>query len=202
MVSGAAGLVFPHGLDAAPTPLAKVLVGAQGTYIGRLLTDRDSTLDRWRDRTASPIRVWIERPTASEQANGFVEAVRTAFTEWSSIGLPLRFIFASDARNADVDVRWAPQLANKTGNTVWRADRNGWMEHASIALATHFTDGRVLDPRSLHAIALHEVGHTLGLSHSENSHDVMAPLVRVATLSESDRATAQLLYSLPPGRVR
>ena len=63
-------------------------------------------------------------------------------------------------------------------------------------------DGRPLDSRSLRAIALHEVGHLIGLAHSDDGHDVMAPLVRVATLSAADRATARLLYTLPAGHIR
>jgi hypothetical protein len=46
------------------------------------------------------------------------------------------------------------------------------------------------------------VGHAIGLAHSDDRHDVMAPLVRVASLSPVDRATARLLYALPAGHLR
>jgi predicted Zn-dependent protease len=52
------------------------------------------------------------------------------------------------------------------------------------------------------AIALHEVGHAIGLAQSDDRHDIMAPLVRVAALSVGDRATARLLYALPAGHLR
>ncbi len=51
------------------------------------------------------------------------------------------------------------------------------------------------------SIALHEVGHLLGLGHSFDGADVMAALVGVRELSDRDRATARLLYELPAGRV-
>jgi predicted Zn-dependent protease len=69
-------------------------------------------------------------------------------------------------------------------------------------LATHMGDGRPLDGQSLRAIALHEIGHLIGLAHSDDGHDVMAPLVRVTALSAADRATARLLYTLPAGHLR
>ncbi len=190
------------GLVASDTAAARedVLRGEPGTYIGRILAGRDSTLERWHDRTASPIRVWIESP-GTDHAN-FVPCIRTAFNDWDSVGLPVHFIFVDQSAHPEVSIRWTPQLVNKTGNTVWRADRHGWMESAEIVLATHLSDGRAIDVGSLHAIALHEIGHSLGMGHSENLDDVMAPLVRVAVLSSSDRATARLLYALPAGRVR
>jgi len=182
-----------------PAPLrADVLRESTGTYIRTLLLERDSTLSRWPARVADPIRVWIE-PTGML---GFNDRVRSAFTEWTGTGVPLRFVFVPRARDAEIRVRWTDHLDHKTGNTVWRVDRNGWMQGSDVVLATHLSDGRVLDVRSLRAIALHEVGHAIGLAHSNDRHDVMASLVRVASLSDEDRATARLLYALPAGRVR
>ena len=182
-----------------PAPLrVDVLRSAGGTYIGQLLAQRDSTLSRWPARLADPIRVWVEPSSML----GFDERVRAAFTEWSEAGLPLRFVFVDAARDAEIRVRWTEYLEQKTGNTVWRVDRSGWMRGSDVTLATHLRDGRVLDVRSLRAIALHEVGHAIGLAHSDDRHDVMAPLVRVASLSPEDRATARLLYALPAGHLR
>jgi hypothetical protein len=182
-----------------PAPLRiEVLRSAGGTYIGQLLAERDSTLARWPSRLADPIRVWIE-PSAML---GFDGRVRDAFGTWAEIGLPLRFAFVDRARDAEIRVHWTDHLDRKTGNTVWRVDRNGWMRGSDVLLATHLSDGRILDVRSLRAIALHEVGHAIGLAHSDDRHDVMAPLVRVSALSPVDRATARLLYALPAGHLR
>jgi predicted Zn-dependent protease len=182
--------------------LSEVMSGATGTYIDRLLADRDSTLERWPDRVQAPLRVWIDSSdTIGGAQAGFPDAVRGAFAQWITVGIPLRVSYVSSARDANIRVRWTDRLNKKTGSTTWRTDRGGYLTSGEITLATHVSDGHPLDARGMRAIALHEVGHALGLSHSLSERDIMAPLVRVDGLSESDRGTIKLLYSLPAGEV-
>lgn len=182
--------------------LDEILSGAQGTYIDRLLADRDSTIERWPARLSEPLHVWIDSTSTIGGAQaGFPSAVRAAFSEWAAAGIPLRFVYVGSPRDADVRIRWTDHLNRKTGSTTWRTDRTGWLSSGDITLATHISDGHELDAHGMRAIALHEVGHALGLSHSADPMDIMAPLVRVDGLSTADRGTIRLLYSLRPGPV-
>ena len=183
--------------------LGAILSGAPGTYIEELLGDRDSTIERWPDHLRQPLRIWID---SSGMLTGvqamFPAAVRSAFAEWGQTGIPLRFTYVPSARDADIRVHWTDHLDHKTGSTTWRTDRSGWLLSGDITLATHISDGQPLDARGMRAIALQEAGHALGLSHSIDGHDIMAPLVRVDGLSIPDRNTIKLLYSFPAGHVR
>jgi predicted Zn-dependent protease len=182
--------------------LGAILSGAPGTYIDQLLDDRDSTIERWPDRLTQPLRVWIDSSTMlSGVQTLFPTAVRVAFAEWASTGIPLHFAYVASPRDADIRVHWTDHLDHKTGSTTWRTDRTGWLLSSDITLATHISDGQPLDNRGMRAIALHEVGHALGLSHSMDGHDIMAPLVRVDALSIPDRNTIKLLYSFAAGPV-
>jgi predicted Zn-dependent protease len=69
-------------------------------------------------------------------------------------------------------------------------------------LAVHHHKGDVLDEDAMRAMALHEIGHLLGLDHTYDVRSIMAPKVRVRSLSSADKATVRLLYTLPPGAVR
>jgi len=180
----------------------EIIAAAPGTYIDQLLADRDSTFERWPDRVSKPLKIWIDSSTTIGGAQaGFPAAVRAAFRDWSATGIPLRFMYVSSARDADIRVRWTDRLNKKTGSTTWRTDRTGWMLAGDITLATHISDGQALDARGMRAIALHETGHALGLSHSGEATDIMAALVRVDGLSAPDRNTIKLLYSYPAGPV-
>jgi hypothetical protein len=180
-----------------------LLASAQGTYIDQVLLDRDSTLERWSPRVTTPLKVWIDSSDVlSGVQAGFPQAVRTAFKDWAGTGIPLRVQYVNTPGAADIRVRWIEHLNHKTGSTTWRTDRGGWMLAGDITLATHISDGQPLDARGMRAIALHETGHALGLSHSKDPGDVMAPLVHVDAISVTDRNTIQLIYSTTAGPVR
>jgi len=199
--SGALGMASETKNVTRRATREEILTWGTGTYIDRILADRDSVLDRWPNRIADPIRVWVESPRILGDST-FDGAVRDAFSEWVDTGIPLRFRFVDKAADAEVRVTWVTSLPNKTGSTTWRSSRDGWLRFSEITLATHMTSGRSLDTRGVRAIALHEIGHMIGLSHSTDGHDIMAPLVRVGDLSSTDRATARLLYTFPAGRIR
>ena len=152
-------VLYPLFADDPLPARADVTRAAHGTYIGRLLLDRDSTLDRWPDRVESPIRVWVE-PTAQP---GFADLVRDAFGEWADAGLPIRFEFVDRARDAEISraMDRSPRRKNREHGLAGRITMAGCGAATSL-LATQMRDGRRLDARSLSAIALHEVGHVLG----------------------------------------
>jgi predicted Zn-dependent protease len=54
----------------------------------------------------------------------------------------------------------------------------------------------------VHAAALHEIGHLLGVGHSSSPDDIMSAEAHALELSHADLLTLRLLYILPPGAVR
>jgi hypothetical protein len=175
-----------------------------GTYIGEMLASRDSALARWPDRHGVPLQVWLQ-PTAAIQDwdVAYLREVRAAFREWDALRLPVRFVFIGDSARADVHVTFIDHFNEPiSGRTKWVRDDDWWITDADIVLATHHRNGDALDTDAMRAMTLHEVGHLLGLDHTADGANIMAPKVRVRALSTADRATVRLLYALPPGAVR
>ncbi|MGQ0641236.1 MAG: matrixin family metalloprotease [Gemmatimonadaceae bacterium] len=181
--------------------LRRVRERAGGTFIDDVIVAHDSALARWPDRLVNPLRVWVQNgatlPDWSEERNTIV---RQAFSDWSDTGLPLSFAFVVDSATADVHVTWTDHFNESiSGKTLWAHNDGWWIVDASIQLAVHHRDGTALDFDATRAIALHEVGHLIGLDHTRDTTSIMTPRVRVKDLSIADRSTAYLLYSLPPG---
>jgi predicted Zn-dependent protease len=169
-----------------------------------MLAERDSALARWPERRDNPITVWIQ-PTSTipDWAEDYVTSVRDAVSDWDALDLPVRFAFENDSARADVHITFIDQFEEAiSGRTKWERDDAWWITDADIVLAVHHRNGPALDDDAMHALALHEVGHLLGLDHTEDATSIMAARVRVRGLSNADRATVRLLYTLPPGGVR
>jgi hypothetical protein len=182
----------------------RLLMGENGTYIGEILGERDSALARWPERVAQPVRVWVGTdPQIDGWDPSYPERVRDAFDQWANLGIPVKFTFVRDSTDADVHVSWIDHFDSPiSGKTIWARDSRWWIVTANITLALHHNAGELLDPKAIHAIALHEVGHLLGLDHTADTANIMTARVRVRDLSEADRNTMKLLYSLPPGSVK
>src|SRR5689334_7309864 len=179
----------------------KVRDAEASTYISDILHERDSSIARWGDRNGIPLTVWIQPLTdVTDFSPLYVQRVRQAFEEWDELNLPLRFAYVADSADAEVHVDWVDRFKTQiSGRTRWARDEDWVITDANITLAMHHMQGDMLDPESMRAMALHEIGHLLGLDHTRDSLSIMAPRVRVRQLSAADRATVRLLYALPTG---
>jgi hypothetical protein len=132
----------------------------------------------------------------------YVEKVRAAFEEWDALELPVRFAFVTDSAGAEVHVNWVDHFNEPiSGRTRWARDDDWIITDANIVLAIHHSQGDQLDEQAMRAMAMHEIGHLLGLDHTTDNQSIMAARVRVRELSDMDRATVRLLYALPAGPV-
>ena len=183
----------------------RIVERGYGTYIGEILAQQDSALVRWPDRASAPIRVWIQpSSTVDGWTPQYPQYGVDAFLAWQQVGLPIRFAFVSDSASADAHLVWVERVeAPRIGITRRMNDQRGWVVSGVISVATHGSDARLLGETVVRTTALHEVGHLIGLNHTADTTSIMAAeLSESHLLSASDKATALLLYDLPPGSVR
>jgi hypothetical protein len=186
------------------TEISHLLTESNGaTYMDAILAARGGNVARWVERRGNPVTVWIQPTTTLPDFwPDFKDRTRDAFYTWAASGVPLRFLFVDDSSTAEVHVVWVDRFNDSAaGKTYWSRDKNWWIVGADIEIALHRPTGEKYDSQMIRTIALHEVGHLIGLDHSPNPDDIMSARVHVMALSPADLRTAALIYKLPPGAV-
>lgn len=199
----------PPPPDSRGDPLARLAIRqrlhreAAGTYFDSLLAQTDSLIRRWADRDGRPLIVAVQASTLPGLVPRHREILREALGRWERLRLGVQFTVVGDTAGSDIVVEWMDRFGDeRSGQADVTSTSDGRILHAHVTLALRTLDGALLPFSSFEAVATHEVGHALGLSHSGNAEDVMFPTTRTADLSPRDRSTAALLYRLPLGSAK
>lgn len=150
-----------------------------------------------------PLKVYIATPAGESQ---YLEAVKSAFNTWQVRSDDLvSFLFVPDGSHADIHVNFTDdpsKLASPIEGAVTNfRDGNAGRISATTLILTR-RDGGPISRSQMLSIALHEIGHALGINgHSSNSEDIMFMSVdkNQTTLSKRDVETLKALYKLKPG---
>lgn len=136
----------------------------------------------------------------------YVNDVKQALAAWQSTGV-VSFNIVGSAEDADIIIEWAPSLKEKSLDTLGNTDikfvnisQFGIIRNASIQLLTK-SDSRQLNSIDMTNLALHEIGHAIGLQHT-STEDIMNPVLVVPSktvkeISSQDMSNLQELYKAP-----
>lgn len=101
--------------------------------------------------------------------------VRNSFEKWSSKLGNLNFLEVQNASSADVLISFDDKGEQTVGQTTNVLNDKGFIKRVNIRISVNFSEVRLAED-TIKLVLTHEVGHALGLGHS-NFHDLMNPIV-------------------------
>lgn len=138
---------------------------------------------------------------SSFSASDFDAALMAAFDKWESVA---SIDFQMVASGGDVQVGTASYGGSVAGKASYSFDGNPGLSEIFNG-TVNFNSDMVWSPYGgsggvdFYAVALHEIGHIIGLGHVNDPSEIMNPTVFADDLGNGDIAGAQFLYGRDPG---
>jgi len=157
-------------------------------------------IHRWKGFEGTMV-VHVPRPQVDGLlAQQLQRAATAGILLWNGQPFPI-LVDERGNRDPHFSVRWVRSLGGGQiglARTQWSPQTGLRVVTLELAIDNPYS-GRPMDPREVRLVAAHEMGHALGLPHSDEPRDVMYPTNTATTLSARDYRTLEAIYALEDG---
>lgn len=188
--------------DEVPPALAAADVCIDAGYLCAGLDDAESVrFQRWKGHEGTLV---VHIPPPEGLTGGDARALQRAAAQgvraWNDQPFPILVDLRGD-RNPHFAVRWGRYGGTRLGvtRTTWSPATGLVVDFIELGTFAPGTRGQAADPRQVRLTAAHEMGHALGLPHSDSPRDVMYPTNTATSMSAQDYRSVEVLYELPDG---
>ncbi len=108
----------------------------------------------------------------------------SAFSTWKNNLYNIHFKNVKDNDAADIKIKFKKGNVNQGGQAEIYFDQNRFIDYVKISVSKT-SNGTELNQTMLEHIIKHEIGHALGLGHSQFPHSLMYPIVDEAVIEIS-----------------
>ncbi|MBI2543424.1 MAG: matrixin family metalloprotease [Candidatus Aenigmarchaeota archaeon] len=156
-----------------------------------------------------PLTVYIDTSFLDESNKGYANNVRDAMRNWESSTSNLVTFQEITNPDADITIEWVSKLSEKSLDTIGdtkltfvNVSNVGIIHDAKIELLIK-SGSKKLNSNDMINLALHEIGHALGLEHAEDETNIMYPVLtvpsdKVIQISNNEKQILQNTYKIQP----
>ncbi|MBI2084300.1 MAG: matrixin family metalloprotease [Candidatus Aenigmarchaeota archaeon] len=156
-----------------------------------------------------PLTVKINAESLGEDDRNYFEDFRNAMIIWETSTNGLMSFREVEGDSADITVEWVKTLKEKSTDNIGDTELSyvnvsygGVIKNAAIELLSK-SGPRKLNDNDMTNLALHELGHAIGLQHTDDKTNIMYPVLVVPSdgiirISDGERRLLEEVYSIEP----
>lgn len=129
-----------------------------------------------------PLKVYVKETNSKYFNSSYKEYVDYAFNVWQKADKRIEYTYTNNTRNADIEFVFVENLGKKyeenyLGLTEYDTNRENEIEFSKVQISLLKFGKDKISAGEIKATIIHELGHALGLGHSDNEKDIMYPYI-------------------------